>query len=136
MIRLLFFRADSFSFQTWQPISYLVDCICLNTKNCKKERKSPPACPRLAGSFNIISIAGGVPGSRGPAWLAGLGRERRAGPSQPQARCGRPPPPGLRWQRRPCRWGRPLCCRCHFLSCCLRHLPHRTQAKLFFCLCV
>lgn len=128
-VAALFFRADSSSLKAGSPntVCLTVTPIVLNTKTAKKRKRSGCSC--LARSSSIISIAGGVPGLRGPAWLAGLQRVHVAGQSHPQARSGRLSPTVPRWQRHPCLWGRPLCSRCHCPSHFLRHLQYITKHK-------
>lgn len=127
----LFFQSRLLYPRGRQPDYCLLDCSSNlpEYKKCKKERKKNPCCPCLAGSSSIISIVGGVPGLRGPAWLAGLQRVHGAGPSHPRARSGRLSPLGLQWQHRPFLWGRPLCSRCHCLSHCLHRLQHRNKTQ-------
>lgn len=131
---VLFFRTGSTSLEagSLNTVCLTVALICLNTKIAKKTNNKKPCCPCLASSSSIISIVGGVPGLRGPAWLAGLQRGHGGGHSHPQARSGRLPPLGLRWQHRPRLWGRRLYSRCHCLSHCLHHLRHhqKTWARL------
>lgn len=126
-VAALFFRADSSSLKagSLNTVCLTVTPICLNTKTAKKRKKS--CCSCLAHSSSIISIVGGVPGLRGPAWLAGLQRVHGAGQSHPQARSGQLSPMVLRWQHRPCLWGRPLCSRCRCPSHCLHHLQHHKK---------
>lgn len=133
---VLFFRVDSSHPEagSLNTACLTVAPICLNTKTAKKKKKKKePCCPCFASSSSIISIVGGVPGLRGPAWLAELQRVHGAGQSHLQAHSGRLPPPGLRWQHPPCLWGRPLCSRCRCLSRrCLHRLQqqNKTQARL------
>ena len=136
------FQSRLLSPRGWQPEYCLLDSSSNlpEYKNCKKKKrkrkkkkKKEPCCPCLASSSSIISIVGGVPGLRGPAWLAELQRVHGAGQSHLQAHSGRLPPPGLRWQHPPCLWGRPLCSRCRCLSRrCLHRLQqqNKTQARL------